>query len=550
MSRRRFRTAQDIENQVRIPETLPLGETPQSYKKRIANQIMSSMAKGNSFEEASQGLITTSHRKKKSRSNKGLVAAVTGVSVLALSGMTATGMALLTPEKTDAITATSEEEKQLSEVAADRTLLLVGTDKRPEKDVGYGTSGDVPGVRTDTIVLFSLYDDGNRAITVSLPRDLSVDTDGCDMYDHESNTYLSVQNPSEVGVKINSVYQDGGPKCLVNTVEDLTGMPIDGYAEVDLSSFSEIIDSIGGIDMHFDTPIIDDTLGVIAPEAGMNHLDGRQVLDLARARKVDGTNKNDLERIDRQKDIMAAVAQKIKNSDLSAPHLYQLFSTVMDKLMVDNISLSDGVSLANTVLNLPEGALVMTTYPIAGDLPGGNLQADKTAAEKLFSDISDGTLLSTPDEGSSEKEPLRAEATRLNKKPIVISAPSEHDLRAHQLGEMLEQFGARVTYTQNGRDNDTSTIYAAPGSPGVAVNIASMFPDSHITGKDPHLVLPENVTMITVGSDYNQVFMHNKDPKMGVKGVIPQDKEIISRDIFPPEVPTGDVLSNDSVKTL
>ena len=86
--------------------------------------------------------------------------------------------------------------------------------------------------------------------------------------------------------KINSVYHDG-PEALAETVTDLLGVPIDYYVTVDVSGFVALVDELGGID--FDVPVRmsydDPTQDLhIHYEAGMQHLDGEDVLKVARCR--------------------------------------------------------------------------------------------------------------------------------------------------------------------------------------------------------------------------------------------------------------------------
>jgi polyisoprenyl-teichoic acid--peptidoglycan teichoic acid transferase len=70
-------------------------------------------------------------------------------------------------------------------------------------------------------------------------------------------TYLSI--PRDLGVTINGVYQKingamqlGGPKLAVETVNQLLGsqLPVNHVAVVDFSSFKQLIDAVGGIDVN------------------------------------------------------------------------------------------------------------------------------------------------------------------------------------------------------------------------------------------------------------------------------------------------------------
>ena len=100
---------------------------------------------------------------------------------------------------------------------------------------------------------------------------------------------LSPEQPRDTlleGGKINSVYHKG-PEALAETVTDLLGVPIDYYVTVDVEGFVALVDELGGID--FDVPVRmsydDPTQDLhIHYEAGMQHLDGEDVLKVARCR--------------------------------------------------------------------------------------------------------------------------------------------------------------------------------------------------------------------------------------------------------------------------
>ena len=166
-------------------------------------------------------------------------------------------------------------------------VLVVGDDSRegltPSQVREFGT-GQAEGNRTDSVMLLQLEVNGDgRAAALSFPRDLRVKR--CD---------------GSVG-KINAAYTIGveregdGPSCLVNTVNDLTGIPIHHYVEVSFAGFVNIVDAIGGVGLYLDQPIADEKAHIDLP-AGCVRLTGADALGFVRARYVD----NDFGRIARQ----------------------------------------------------------------------------------------------------------------------------------------------------------------------------------------------------------------------------------------------------------
>ncbi len=55
--------------------------------------------------------------------------------------------------------------------------------------------------------------------------------------------------------KINAAFAYGGPDLTVETLEDLTGLPIDDHVVVHFDGVEDIVDSLGGITMTVEEPI-------------------------------------------------------------------------------------------------------------------------------------------------------------------------------------------------------------------------------------------------------------------------------------------------------
>ena len=72
---------------------------------------------------------------------------------------------------------------------------------------------------------------GGKPALISLPRDCYVPIPG-----HGSN-------------KINAAFAFGGPNLLVQTVEQVTDLHIDGYVEIGFAGFASVVDSVGGVNI-------------------------------------------------------------------------------------------------------------------------------------------------------------------------------------------------------------------------------------------------------------------------------------------------------------
>lgn len=170
-------------------------------------------------------------------------------------------------------------------------VLLVGTDQRDnltekqQKQLGTGTA---EGTRTDTMLLLYRPPKG-RTILVSLPRDSYVPIPG-----HGRN-------------KLNAAYAIGGAPLLTETVEQVTGVRLDGYMEIGFGGFVNMVDAVGGADVCLDKHMKDRDSHTDLP-AGCQNLDGISALGYVRMRKADPLG--DLGRVKRQQEVASQVAHK------------------------------------------------------------------------------------------------------------------------------------------------------------------------------------------------------------------------------------------------
>jgi LCP family protein required for cell wall assembly len=178
-----------------------------------------------------------------------------------------------------------------SAVSEGQVYLLVGSDSREDlsederSDLG---TGSVSGQRTDTIMLLHVPTSGRPAL-ISIPRDSLVDIPGRDRQ------------------RINAAFAYGGPRLLVETIEQNTGVAIDDYVQIGLGGFAGMVDALGGIDLCLDEAIQDDKAHIDLP-AGCQTLAGPDALGYARARYFDP--RGDIGRVERQQEVLGAIAGK------------------------------------------------------------------------------------------------------------------------------------------------------------------------------------------------------------------------------------------------
>jgi LCP family protein required for cell wall assembly len=176
-------------------------------------------------------------------------------------------------------------------VSAGQVYLLVGSDSREDltdeerRELG---TGSATSRLADTIMLLYIPNAGRPAL-ISLPRDSMVDIPGRDR------------------TRINAAYSFGGPRLLVETIQQNTGVAIDDYVEIGMGGFASMVNALGGVEMCLDEAISDDKAHIDLP-AGCQNLDGPDALGYARARSFDP--RGDLGRVERQQEVVGAIANE------------------------------------------------------------------------------------------------------------------------------------------------------------------------------------------------------------------------------------------------
>jgi LCP family protein required for cell wall assembly len=198
-------------------------------------------------------------------------------------------------------------------------VLLVGSDSREgltEKEKDDLGADDVPGERADTLILAQIDPATEHITMVQFPRDL----------------WVPVGNEKN---KINAALERGVDP-MVRTVEELTGLDIDRYVQINIAGFKDLVDAIGGVDVCVPEPIeFDPNTGLEIPDPGVIHFSGRKAVRFVRSRHaVEG---GDLGRIQNQQKFMAAAIDKITSVEtlLHLSRIQELQAVLKDNISVD-----------------------------------------------------------------------------------------------------------------------------------------------------------------------------------------------------------------------
>src|SRR5688572_19795378 len=212
-------------------------------------------------------------------------------------------------------------------------FLLIGSDRR-------STAGST---RTDTMVIAILRPNEGQVSLISIPRDLWVSIPG-----FENNR---VNTAYQLG--ISSGYPGGGPGLLKDTILHNLGIRIDHTAMVDFSGFSQIVDTLGGVDVpvscaYTDWRLIDPSFDpynennwhLYTTGPGLIHMDGDLALWYARSRQ----KSSDFDRGRRQQEVLRALfSQALRTGTLARiPELYNNLQSTVET----DLGLADLLQLA------------------------------------------------------------------------------------------------------------------------------------------------------------------------------------------------------------
>ncbi len=245
-----------------------------------------------------------------------------------------------------------------------QTFLIAGAPWEP-------TGTAIQGVRPQWTKLFMLLhiNPGGRAGgVVTIPGDVMVNVPG-------------------VGTEpLWIAFKTGGPSLLVSTVSRLTGIPINHYAEINLSHLTSLIDVVGGVNVTI--PVATTSYGHLF-SSGVNHLTGVT----ATYYDLDPSITDEV-RVLRQENLLRAVLTKIAGDHLLTNPVtaIRLLNAITDTLTVDsNMSNSDIESLARKLGNL--GSLGAATFLITPtQTVNGKLVPDTAVADQLWTAIKKNSI--------------------------------------------------------------------------------------------------------------------------------------------------------------
>ncbi|KXK63231.1 transcriptional regulator [Micromonospora rosaria] len=255
------------------------------------------------------------------------------------------------------------------------TFLLVGVDTRVS----------VPGwePHADAVLILHVTRALDRAYLFSLPRDLLVDIPAYPAAGYRGG-HTKLTHAMSYGSRVPGRREQPstaqGYELLRRTVTDYTGLPIDAGAVLTFGGFDELVDAVGGVDLHVDQRTASlhrrpdgshrdpGPGGYVGPqmvyEKGRRHFTGWQALDYARQRYLRG---GDYTRQRHQQQLVRALVGKILDRDLARqPERVQQVVAALGEMLV----YSGGPRIVDVAYAL--GGLRVTDLTLVG-LPGASV---------------------------------------------------------------------------------------------------------------------------------------------------------------------------------
>jgi len=375
--------------------------------------------------------------------------------------------------------------------SAGENFLLVGSDTRAfaggQAFQAPAASADfVAGARSDTVILLHLPIGGARPTIVSFPRDTYVHIPAFTDRDGKTTT----AHPA----KLNEAFSIGGPALLTQLIEQLTGLRLDHYVQVDFGGFRSIVDAVGGLSLCVGTSRHDHDSQDSLTAGTHPDVTGAQALAFVRDRK--GLPGGDLGRIKDQQYFLAQLLHKVLSAGTLADpaRLTGLLSAVVADVTVDQgFGLSQMTTLGSRLRHLDPAYVTFATLPVLSSsavrvvhgLRVDVVLLDPARTAQLFAGLHDGTGHPAPGTGAAAGQPLTVPPAAISLE--VRNGTSTAEL-AGRVARSLRGHGYTVTATGTASPVDQTTVRYRPGMLAAARTVAAALPGAQLQ-PDPTLTV-------------------------------------------------------------
>ncbi len=265
---------------------------------------------------------------------------------------------------------------------------------------------DRDGYRTDVNMLVFFHHKTGEIDIVSIPRDTKVKIPD-DIFKEINEIRSGVKQNERINAIPAYVSASRRNEVSVSVLENVFGVDVDYYVNMDLDGFKYIVDEIGPIeidiprDMRYDDPVQDLHINL---KAGLQEINGAQAEMLIRYRK--GYANADIGRIEMQHEFMKAFMEELLKPE-NRFNMVGILDTVFFNVTTD---FKDAVDYLIYLDDISVDKISMQTLPGGGSPHDGSYEYDVAATKLMFEaiinknydDTKDVDVAEGPDGSTSE----------------------------------------------------------------------------------------------------------------------------------------------------
>ncbi|MEY9870930.1 LCP family protein required for cell wall assembly [Streptacidiphilus sp. MAP12-33] len=278
-------------------------------------------------------------------------------------------------------------------------ILVIGTDARnTQQDCNLGGDCNIGGGygNADVEMLVHVSADRSNATVMSIPRDTMVNVPACTDPSNSANATSGYYG------MINSALAYG-VQCQMETIHQLTGVPLTHFMEVTFSGVVNMSDAVGGVNVCVDDNVYD-TYSHLKLAKGTHNLKGVAALEFVRSRHGFGDG-GDLGRLTAQHLYLSSMMRSMRSAGtLTDPtRLFDLADSATKALTVDSGlgSITSLLGLANDVAKVPTSRITFTTMQTQTDPNNPDRLVVGPDAQALFAAIANDQSLTAAGGGSA-----------------------------------------------------------------------------------------------------------------------------------------------------
>ncbi|MBW0104235.1 LCP family protein [Pseudonocardia sp. KRD-291] len=339
--------------------------------------------------------------------------------------------------------------------------------------------------RTDTAVVVHVPAGGGPAVTLSLPATLEVSRPPCQRWKPATRNYAE-SVPAESRTTLSSVYDVGGPACVVGAVQQLTGLALTRFVALDVAGADPLVTAVRGVRVCTERPVVDRALGPVVLSAGDTTLTGAEAVRFADATGVDDTSPAN--RVQRQQRVLAAALE----GALSTPSLLtpgtptRVAQALSGAVLTDNADVAEVLTLARSLSRAGTAGdgSTPTFLPVpVNEQPNtrGHMELRRSDAEDLFSAMRKHEPL--PEEVTAPAQRAAADALPEGVSIDVLNAAGRAGL-AGQVADSLRAQGFRVGAVTDAPESARTSVRFSPDRADVAGRLAASLPAA-VPAPDP-----------------------------------------------------------------